>query len=351
MKRYIILFVSLLCINNTLFAQDDRINFPVNGTIFQRDQNDEVVVRFGGQVKRSKTWYFSIKKCTDNSCNQSINADQRTITMGTATPEGGKLFFVNQSSGADLKLPKGFYRLTLFYRNAFNRKVPCDTKDFGVGDVYFIGGQSNAAGFGGSAMTGFGGTDYNATQNNDDCISTTGSTDFSPLVRVYSNKQHENNLSTTAPAFSNPQKNAKYGMPYNIVSFDTSPSNNTKITANSEFAIFKNGSSTNPDQNRVPMYPNGYNSWCWAPLGYKFATNNGTVNKFSGTPTIWFNAAASGTSMVDAKVPHPFVNDYNAWGRDYYSGATPPNTQSLATKFSNVIRNYSSALGAKPRFK
>lgn len=328
---------------NVAHSQEDRINFPVEGTVLQRNSSDNAVFRFGGQVKRNKTFYFSIrKKVGDNSYN-SINADQRTITLGNSTPEGGKVYFVNQSSGGDLVLGKGWYKLTLFYRSGiFNRKKICDTKEFGVGDVYFIGGQSNAAGFGGVNMTGFGGgTNWNAIGSSDNCISTSGSSDYSDLVRVYSNRQHENNETAEpqsinplrGPGFTQPQRIAKNGLPYK-----TDDINGLGVIKN-EFSIFKNGNLTNPDANRVPMYPNGYNSWCWAPLGYKFATVNN--DKYAGVPTIWFNAAASGTSMVDARLPNPFINDYNAWGRNFYG------SNSLAVKLATVIRNYGSVLGAK----
>lgn len=191
-------------------------------------------------------------------------------------------------------------------------------------------------------MTGFGAYNWDIVYADDNVVSTTGSSDHSPLVRVYSNRQHENNetdLSQSTnplrgPHFTQPQKIAKNGLPYKAESI----TGMAELTKN-EFSIFVNGSASNPDASRIPIYPNGYNSWCWAPLGYRLATVSG--NPYAGVPTLWFNAAASGTNMVDVKSANYYINDYNAWGRDMYGAS------SLATKLSTVIRNYSSVLGAK----
>jgi|GEM_PF-1187117 len=344
------------------FSQTNRINFPVNGSILQRKTNGSNLVatlRFGGQVAKNGNYYFSIVKKTGESSTSDIGYNYKSLPLGSATPDGGYLFFVNKADGSDIVLATGWYKLTLYFETTLpvwfhnprngssggSVKLEASSIEFGVGDVYFIGGQSNAAGFGGSGMTGFGGYNWYKTTADDNVVSTTGSTSFSPLVRVYENRQHENNETDLdqsltplrGPGFTQPQKIAKNGIPY--VSVDVE---NLGFTKN-YFSIFKNGGVSNPDGERVPMYPNGYNSWCWAPLGYKFATNGTDLeaNKYQGVPTIWFNSAASGTSMVDARVYNYFINDYNAWERNFYG------VNSLATKLATVVRNYGSVLGAK----
>lgn len=341
MKRYIYVLVALLFIIFDINAQD-LINFPVEGSVFQQNSAGVAVFRFGGQVKSNKTFYFSIKKRIGDNTFTTINADQRTISLGSTTPDGSKLYFINQSSNQNIELSKGYYKLTLYYKTPsgwFKRtRTECDTVNFAVGDVYYIGGQSNAAGYGGRDMTGFGGNNYAQVSGFDDALSTTGATEYSPMIRVYSNREHENNASGD---FTSPQKEVILGIPYKSYSFLKDPNNSQigSISVNEGFNIFKNGKTENTDANRVAIYPNGYNSWCWAPLGYKLATIGGT--KYTGTPTLWFNAAASGTSMVDARFPNNMSFNYNAWGRDYYI------SNSLANKLGNTIRNYSGAFGAK----
>ncbi|MCD8538327.1 MAG: hypothetical protein LRY55_00100 [Leadbetterella sp.] len=88
------------------------------------------------------------------------------------------------------------------------------------------------------------------------------------------------------------------------------------------------------------MYPNGYNSWCWAPLGYLFATNGGnTTQKYNGTPTLWFNAASAGSAMVDLN--NELSHNYNAWSR------SPGSENSVYAKLGNTLRNFGSVYGAK----
>jgi NPCBM/NEW2 domain len=76
------------------------------------------------------------------------------------------------------------------------------------------------------------------------------------------------------------------------------------------------------------MYPNGYNSWYWAPLGHKIANN-------LGKPTLWFNCASPATSLQDGSLV------INSWSRNMN------NNNSLAGKFRQTLQSFSGPFGAK----
>lgn len=161
---------------------------------------------------------------------------------------------------------------------------------FGVGDVYFIAGQSNAAGFnypngtlgsGNNFPTDFPKSSDPVVNRGDATIPYASGTSSNFRARVYNlNGKYEwhagwvtNVLEETNAA----RRNASIdGIPY-VGGFEE----------------FING--TNKETNPVRIYPNGMASWNWAPLAHRLANNTDTGLK--RTPSLFFNVAYPGAAL------------------------------------------------------
>ncbi|MCD8538328.1 MAG: hypothetical protein LRY55_00105 [Leadbetterella sp.] len=96
---------------------------------------------------------------------------------------------------------KGFYKATLFRKGFLGKKHFYGSVEFGIGDVYYVAGQSNASGYGGQGNNAFAGDDPELNWNSeekfidDNAISTTGEIgNWSPMTRVLSTRIDENNI-------------------------------------------------------------------------------------------------------------------------------------------------------------
>lgn len=331
MKRILISLLVLLCSNFTTQAQQalsnifssEKITFPVNGSVFQMDNSDlnTHVFKFSGQTTSNFNLRFSLYKQTSagaftiEAAYNNIPLTYKSCASGGCT-DGVRLFDYTGSTN----LTKGWYRIVVyreyqsFLFTSIIRSVTKSVVDFGVGDVYFIAGQSNASGW-------FWNDEFN---NQDNAISTTGETaKSSPMARTLTFKEDNVGQSSFAKAISK-------GIPYNSKLID-----NPDINFNELRNPATPSTATAAESGRINIYPNGYNSWAYGPLAYKMATNNSDGgNKFSGIPSLWFNCAVGGTSINTGM-------GYNSWQNN------PDNETSLQGKLDYTIFNFGGAFGAK----
>lgn len=234
----------LLSMSFRLSAQ--YITYPVNGSVFQQNSNGQATVNltFSEINSYNKTIFYRIKKA-DGSV---VSGKNRILLSNTTFSNGGGLkgFHVTEV------LDKGWYTIEFYHEWQYwffgwkpsSRLV--ESKQFGIGDVYFVAGQSNASGFNQPTV------DEVTTSSSDN---TNNQQTDNPFVRTLSNLND-------------------YG------------SDNKPITRGLPKDQFIQLTKT-----AMPIYPNGISSWCWAPLGNEFA------NKTS-TPTLFFNIAYPNTSLI-----------------------------------------------------
>ncbi len=202
----------------------------------------------------------------------------------TFTNGGGlKGFYASES------LPKGWYKIEYHHewKYWFGLKTASrmiESKEFGVGDVYFVAGQSNASG-------------YNAPE---DVVNTFSSDNTN-------NQQTDNSITRTFNFLNNTENTAiSKGLPQDGF-----------------VQLIKSG---------IPIYPNGIASWCWAPLGNEIA------NK-TNTPTLFINLAKPNSSLLYDWVG--FDRNNQAFRFDKNSSTT------LIGKFYQTLGFYGNILGAK----
>lgn len=297
MKRY--LLGALLLLASAAYAQIDKITYPASGSIFQQNASGTYSFSFGGSMRKESglpNLRYTLIKIDEND-NVSIVSghDNVEISSGdTKTNISGRVIF----SVSGIILGKGYYHLVLYsQRNnwPFGKKNYLkDVVQFGVGDVYFVAGQSNAAGF-----------NY-----------PTGTLGGINIIPIDFPKSVDNSSDATIPFVSGSSSNfrarvynyngkyewhAGWGYDYNDnLARQNAPIDGLPYVGG--FEEFKNGTDklTNP----VRIYPNGMASWNWAPLAYKIATN--TDPGLKRTPNLFFNVAYPGAliesfSSVDSE--------------------------------------------------
>mgnify|MGYP001942325783 CR=1 FL=1 len=211
--------------------------------------------------------FYRIDKLSPSNNTWSTVTMDNSIST-TWTNQDRKGFYVNAGN-----LVTGWYRVRIYRKYKvwvfFNKRVYKDAKEFGVGDVYFVAGQSNAAGY------------VSAPADDDNTVPYfTPSGGISPLVRGInstglSDVPGEEQQFADLSGFASPNGKLNLGIPN--IGFDhlVSGSNNTT--------------------NRKPIYPNGGASWCWPAFGNLYAQN--------GIPTLIFNTAISGASIATTNSP------------------------------------------------
>ena len=140
-----VFFCLLLSIISELKAQ--YITYPVNGSVFQQNPSGKATVNFSFSELNSynKTVFYRIKKA------DGTIVKNRVVLSSTTFTNGGGL----KGYRATELLDKGWYTVEFYHEWQFcflficgkpsNRMI--ESKEFGVGDVYFAAGQSNASGF------------------------------------------------------------------------------------------------------------------------------------------------------------------------------------------------------------
>ncbi len=255
---------------STLFAQELqsgslRITWPLNRTVLQQNSSGVANVRIFAEFQ-------STGEFNDNAAirfqYRIFNLDPATGAVGTLVGsdwqtgnfENVQRYYNANSSENYLKLlavpnttttlplNKGWYRLEmrLIKKPTFRgwKQVSITSIKFGVGDVFLIYGQSNAAGF-----------DPNADKN---------------LVPFYNSFSAKDAISSiNRPTANN-----------GVFKLDGLP-----ITGlNSE------GFSKLEKTNRI--YPKGFSSWCWGPLAEKYISDLSFRQ-----PILLLNAAVAGLEL------------------------------------------------------
>lgn len=294
----------------------DRVTFPVDGAVFQMNSSGNHSLRFVGQslVSTGSLAYTLWKRNGDGDNDWIIVSGHNNINIPisnftSVSGETGRLFHYTVGN-----LDKGWYKLKvhkylkLSIFSSIFRSLTKHEVQFGVGDVYYVAGQSNASGW-----------YWNSNTALDNAISTTGEAGkSSPMVQTLKWAGDERYQPGGA------EKALTKGIPYKGGDHEFVPIVNKEIP----------GDLNQIESSRINIYPNGYNSWAYGPLGYKIATRNETGHKFSGTPTLWFNCATGGTSV------NPGMN-YPSWMDN------PGNPASLIGKLDYTLLNFAGPFGAK----
>jgi hypothetical protein len=258
MKKYIFFLISiLLSLSIHSHAQTGRaarITWPVDGTIFQQGEDGTLDVQFAGQLgygtESASIYQIYITTLESQNCPGTcqtylISTLDYSANWNTSLT-GFKSFKTIQN------LPKGWYRASLVFRINLGPfgiiQVPFHTIKFGVGDVYFIAGQSNASGF------------NEAGDNVQNYAQTYPVSEQKESIRIIG--------STTDSNFGTVNLQ---GLPFNT-----------------NFTNLKNGDGTANGTMRI--YPNGRDSWYWALFAHR-------MSKDKKTPVLLFNLATPDKTM------------------------------------------------------
>ena len=278
----------LLLYVNT-FAQYARITYPINRTVFQQKPNDVTPISLAFQID-------AIRFTQDNGSSGGIpiyKVEQMDLQTGLnviSTPRNWTTTSLNSTLISNLSLAKGWYKVTLgvyFSDPQANFTSELTSVKFGVGDVFFIAGQSNASGYDES---------FDNVINYTQTYPSTEQYDAVSFVYVPKNKNSYNDLDVI-------------GLPYN-------PNPDPSFTILDPF-LSKLTNGIEADKNK--MYPNGRGSWYWSQFAYRMA-------KDKETPVMLFNIATPNTSTSD-------------W-------AVNTNTD-LYKQFRRMLQTYGNIFGAK----
>lgn len=347
--RYLYLFLALLCYGE-VFAQTywGKITYPVYGSVMQGTTTNSNSIDVCFQVfNPTVDWRITLLQydlipggaTTRYNVNIVPNYNMRPLNdpllgfISTPVTNNSSYVYV---TGKLNNLPKKQY--VLFLHRGNDVLSFSDYIALGVGDVYFIAGQSNAAGyniFPKETWTNVenirhrrglhDGTNTDdltipfkpAHENKGDIMSRSlnfnGRFDFwasilesagvqgvdpGSVIDINQKSREYNQLS--------PERGNWFGLPYGH-----------------KYERLRNGTDKLNDP--VHIYPNGQASWYWALLGQKIGWEN-------AVPTLFFNVAVPGTSLI------------KHWTKDSYSSGDYPELQE---KFLKTLALYGSAHGVK----
>jgi hypothetical protein len=278
-----------LCIN--LFGQNARIAYPINGQVLQQNLGGNINVHIVFQAD-----YFTLASQLGMCQNYSyiykieeVDLQTGNNVISTKRPWTALNSSIWALSATDFKgfkdsisLSKGWFKITLgTYCNSPGgdgsvNYLPLLTSKFGVGDIYFVAGQSNASGF-----------DYNFADNaqnyvNDNSVNQKDAVRF--IKFKYVNKA----------TYDGDQNQKIIGLPFNksdFVSLD--PNYNPFLGINildyeRSFSYEKLTNGTSSDNNKI--YPRGAGSWYWSYFADQMASQN-------STPVMIMNYAVPSTSV------------------------------------------------------
>lgn len=347
--RYLYLFLALLCYGQ-VFAQTywGKITYPVYGSVMQGTTVNSNSIDVSFQIfNPSVDWRITLWQYdlipggtpTRYNVNGVPNYDMRPLndpSLGfTFTPVANNSSYV-YITGKLTNLPKKQY--VLFLHRGNDVSSFSDYIALGVGDVYFIAGQSNAAGYNVFSKSTW--VNKDNIDNRRGLHDGTNTDDLTiPFKPVHENKgdimsrslnfngrfdfwasileslgmpdlnedqvQEINQKSREYNQLS-PEKGNWFGLPYGH-----------------KYERLRNGTDKLNDP--VHIYPNGQASWYWALLGQKIGWEN-------AVPTLFFNVAVPGTSLI------------KHWTKDSYSSGDYPELQE---KFLKTLALYGSAHGVK----
>jgi len=304
--KAILLFGTILFLNIEINAQFVRITYPIDRMIFQQ--------KFGENTPISLSFQIDMLRFTQETALSGgmpiykvEKIDLKTGSTVLSTPRNWSFLstFSNWSLPTidfkgylinDLALEKGWYRVTagVYYSDpSANFIAPLTSIVFGVGDVYFVAGQSNASGF---DEVGF-----DNVQNYSQTFPSTEQYDCVSFIR--------NPILVNLSPYSYGDVDI-LGLPFNPKS---NPDPNLPVNAHILSKLI------NADSTKSKIYPNGRGSWYWAQFAYRMA-------KDKETPTMIFNVATPNTSTRD-------------WAANF-------NTD-LYKQFRRTLQTYGNILGAK----
>ena len=290
MRKNLCFVILLLSFSTT--AQYARITYPINRSVFQQKVNDVTPISLAFQID-------ALRFSQDNGLSGGIpiykveQLDLQTGLTVIGTPRAWTGISVNSTLINNLSLSKGWYKVTLgvyFSDPAANFVSELSSVKFGVGDVYFVAGQSNASGF-----------DETTFDNVQNYAQTYPSTEQYDAVSFIKSPQIIDSNPFTYGGVNT------LGLPFNPQVSDT------EISA--VISNLTNGVET--DKNK--MYPNGRGSWYWSQFAHRMA-------KDKDTPVMIFNIATPNTSTQN-------------WAANF-------NTN-LYKQFRRILQTYGNIFGAK----
>jgi hypothetical protein len=317
--RFIYLLVALLSFQIT-WAQNrwGKITYPVYGSVMQGTSSSSNSIDVCFQVfNPSLDWRITLFQFdlggTESRYTVSVvgNYNRKALTdpsLGFSSSSVGNNTSYSHIRGKLNNLSKKQYVLLLHVGTDIIFSV-ADIIAIGVGDVYYIAGQSNAAGYNVFSK------DTWATADNME--GRRGLFDFSntddstlPMKPIHSNNgdmltrslDFNGRFDFWASVFDASYKTPDIS-PAQITELNIKSRNYNKLSPmrgnwlglpyGRKYSRLKNGSDklTNP----VHIFPNGQASWYWALLGQKIAWNNNTIRSFG---------AAGECSKVGSEYPY-----------------------------------------------
>lgn len=283
MKTFIHILIQFFIIFPTLLkGQDAFVYWPRDYSVVQRNNSGGATVHFNGWISSylgSIPWHYKIEKLSSTGSVVATEVDWTGLYISSP----GNTFQVSRT------LSTGWYRFQL--RGSSSSYYYVTGPKFGVGEVIFIAGQSNAEG-------------------------------------------HKDNSSGSLPS-------TYPGTVLDcIVSSEQSPGNQCSSLM-PQFPVFTN------IKNSASHYiaPNGDSPWAYMDLGNQIASStSGTV-----TPTLFVNAGAAGTSIdnwYDTSI-NPGNKSNFPWGGHWCSGIGNDGVGEPYRTFRNNLNFYGFLLGTR----
>ncbi len=310
MKKYIFfqlgILVSLLIPITSVLGQivpkfgSVQLTYPINNSVFQQNTSGNANISFAGQILKG-TYYmpsqlnnFAIKIqqydyatgawTLNNSYVYNIALENCGNCSNDPTIDP-KTFYLNGNNITTLA--KGWYRAAIGYTTNLNSTCGTTTKfvpltawsTFGVGDVYFVAGQSNASGFI---------RDYDNTLIPFEASS--ANTNTIPNGSLPANALADSDIPEGSIIYRiNKARGAEGNTPPQGLPLysEEQPQNNIK-----GFRKFISGKSG--ELNVMSIAPNGVDSWSWCRFSREMV--NDASKKY---PVLTFNTAIPNTSIVE----------------------------------------------------
>ncbi|MCR9063460.1 MAG: NPCBM/NEW2 domain-containing protein [Cytophagales bacterium] len=289
----------LLSLKSNAQSSDWRlITWPTEGAVFQEHASTQLYVT--GQIP-IQNYTSSIFKVRLEKKNSSGNWEQKSFTTLTSAshfkdfPNTGITgYFLSLNPGSN---PKGWYRISLGFQFGIFPFIVLDTREVGIGDVYFIAGQSNAAGAYWQSV-------------GDDHVPFFSSQVNNKMARYIRGNDEQGNYNLLVSGNT-------------LQKVKTVPIGN--LTSFSELTAGIDNSTVN---NRNGIYPSGETSWYWSDFANKIAN--------TGTPVLLFNTAISNSPLGPTPYSHQESWNYNNYG-----------TSHLLKRFESTLDNFGQIFGAR----
>lgn len=296
-------FLALLCLvslflPSKVYSQyEELVTLPIEGTIYQDNAQTSIFAAGQIPVDNFTGGFLRIrlsKEVSPGNWQQISETPLSTSHYTSYSSTGVTGYFIDLGNHS-----KGWYRVELRANIGTLINLNLETNNFGIGDVYFIAGQSNAAGPVGTSVN----DDHNPFFSTE-----------TPNKRarfLHSNKK------------GNPNNPEDYPLLKSLVT-------NTKVRTlpywGNGFSEISMGSD-NSLAARNAIYPSGETSWYWSDFANKIAN--------AGTPVLLFNTAISNSPL--GSTPSSTAESWNTGNTDSY----------ILKRFRSTLENFGHILGAK----